>query len=532
MFRIFGLLFGNFIAVFHAFAVNPGERTPSPQELQVGENYAQQLYSLTSMISAQYVREVPTATIYESAINALYEAARQTTPPGLIIDLKNAHSGNDQLRIVALARAKLGTISELEGNRDLTASIKGLSSALDPYCGLVLTHEFQNRGDSVLSFGFDLDGEQGDVNVLRTRLPSPREDSRIVPFFPFRVISVRPGGPAQSAGMRPGDSITQIDGRAITVDSAAVIYQDVFSAIDVADTKEHVFTVKREGKANPVQLKVRKAVYVPESIFGVNRAIANEWNYWLDAQKKLAYIRVGAIELSTPQQLTAALENIQDAKGLILDMRWCPGGYLNQSAEIAGIFMETGKVATLKYRNPERQGPTEFRADSVGINRFRANHFPLVVLVNGETLGGGELIACALQDNQRAAIAGQRTRGKASIQTPLYINSMPGWTFKLTAGTFVRPSGKNLQRFPDSKTEDDWGVRPDRGMEIPISPSLSKQLKDWNLLYALRPGSDREAMPLDDPQADPQRWIALKMLRKLVTETEKKGAPVEEKTSK
>ena len=263
-------------------------------------------------------------------------------------------------------------------------------------------------------------------------------------------------------------------------------------------------------------------MYVPESIFGVNRGTGNEWNYWLDAKKKIAYIRVGPIEMGTPQQLALAISSVPDAKGLILDLRWCPGGYLNQSAEIAGIFMEKGQVASVKYRHPERQGSSEFRAEAVGIARYRAGNFPLMVLVNGETMGGGELIACALQDNGRAVVAGQRTVGKASIQSPIYINSLPGWTFKLTAGTFVRPSGKNLQRFPDSTTKDDWGVRPDKGREITVSPSLGKQLKEWNLLYALRPGGDREAMPLDDPEADPQRWIALKMLRKIVDEAQKK----------
>ncbi len=114
--------------------------------------------------------------------------------------------------------------------------------------------------------------------------------------------------------------------------------------------------------------------------------------------------------------------------------------------------------------------------------------FSLVVLVNRETSGGAELIAAALQDHHRAAIVGQRTRGKASIQTLLPL-PIPDAGLKLTNGMFLRPSGKNLHRFPESKRTDDWGVRPDPGREFPITPELSKQLGEWSQLLALRPGA-------------------------------------------
>ena len=93
---------------------------------------------------------------------------------------------------------------------------------------------------------------------------------------------------------------------------------------------------------------------------------------------------------------------------------------------------------------------------------------------------------------------------------------MAGYPFKLTTGTFIRPNGKNFQRYPDSKPNDDWGVRPDPDHELPVTAELSKRLKHSHLLHTLRPPGDRTALPIDDPEADPQRQAAVRMLRELV----------------
>src|SRR5262249_34500832 len=82
-----------------------------------------------------------------------------------------------------------------------------------------------------------------------------------------------------------------------------------------------------------------------------------------------------------------------------------------------------------------------------------------------------------------------------------------------TSGTFVRPSGKNLHRFPNLTAADDWGVRPDPALEFRVSPEMSRQLRDWWQQQSLRPGSSNEALPLDDPTSDPQRLEALRYLR-------------------
>src|SRR5262249_47008187 len=170
------------------------------------------------------------------------------------------------------------------------------------------------------------------------------------------------------------------------------------------------------------------------------------------------------------------------------------------------LFLGNGTVATVKSRGRE---DVVYR--STEQNKFL--DFPLVVLVNHDTSGGAELIAAALQDHRRAVVVGQRTRGKASVQTPLPVG-VTGVGFKLTSGTFHRPSGKNLHRFEDGKPGDEWGVTPDE--DCRLSPELGRRLQQWWGLYSLRPASSRERLALDDPRADPQRLIAQEVLRKRV----------------
>ena len=156
--------------------------------------------------------------------------------------------------------------------------------------------------------------------------------------------------------------------------------------------------------------------------------------------------------------------------------------------ETAGLFLGNAVVATVKPR-----GRLDDVCRSTDQDKFR--DFTMVVLVNGDTMGGAELIAAALQDHHRAVVAGQRTRGKGSVQTFTLVGDV---RFKLTNGTFFRPSGKNLHRFADSKASDDWGVLPDE--DCRVSAELGNRLKQWWRQYSLRPVTSRECLVLDDPR--------------------------------
>ena len=162
-------------------------------------------------------------------------------------------------------------------------------------------------------------------------------------------------------------------------------------------------------------------------------------------------------------------------------------------------------IATIRSRGRE---DLVYRSD--GQNAF--TDFPILVLVNGETSGGAELIAAALQDRGRAVVAGQRTLGKGSVQTQIALG-VPGAALKLTNGVFLRPNGKEIQRKPAAGLSDDWGVRPEKELEFRVSPDLARTLKEEWQRQTLRPGASMERLPLDDPDADAQRQAAIEALR-------------------
>src|SRR5207302_835226 len=127
---------------------------------------------------------------------------------------------------------------------------------------------------------------------------------------------------------------------------------------------------------------------------------------------------------------------------------------------------------------------------------------PMVALIGSQTVGGGELIAAALQDNNRAVLIGQRTFGRAAV-TQVVETGFGGMKYKVTIGTTLRPNGKPRHRTADSRPTDDWGVRPDSGHLVPVTADLSAELGRWADLQALRPADSREVVAFDDPAKDP-----------------------------
>jgi carboxyl-terminal processing protease len=488
------------------------------------KSFARHLYQLVGQVSELYVRPIAAEELYTAALTSLFRAARKMPPRDLRAQVRQAINLTAAIRarssadldctttvspcerLLSRLREQLGAADSLAGGKDLLAACKGMLGLLDSHSGLITADEQR------LSAG--LDQESRGVGI---------EFPDHVGLAPLTVETVLLGGPAQRVGLRPGDVITHIDGKPIAKAPVEAIQalrtqRVLFTppALTPGDNNGEPaeqtppllrITYRRRGEAKERTATLVPERFRPECVLGVRRKDNNTWSYLLDEKEKLAVIRLTSLSRDCDEDLRTVLEGLrqQKVRGLVLDLRWCPGGYLNESVKVAELFLGDGIITTERSRGKQ---DTVYRSSAEG-SKFR--DFAVVVLVNSETSGGAELIAAALQDHGRAVVIGQRTRGKGSVQMPL-ATGVTGVALKLTRGSFIRPSGKNLHRFPDSGADDPWGVIPDE--DCRVSPELSKRLKEWHLLHALRPGTSRERLALDDPTADTQRRAAIELLRK------------------
>jgi carboxyl-terminal processing protease len=418
----------------------------------------------------------------------------------------------------------------------------GFARVTDPYSGLI----WRPANSIVVSeaefgLGFEIEGATGPgwVAYILESARNRGEPARPPAAAPWRVHRVIPGSSAAMAGLRPGDRITHFDGERITTGRNPTLFRrlasvgvpflrDLAEPVDVS--KPVRLRVDRSRTAELLDISISRAGYVPESVFGVTRQLDGAWDYMLDREAKIGYIRLGAIEseAATTAVFAQALADLDrdGAEALILDLRWCPGGYVVPIAQIVGAFVPHGKtVATLQGRVREPGMPdtyvTQPLPGAAGWSRL-----PLAVLVNSETTGGGEMIAAALQDHGRAVVIGQRTFGKANIMKLLDTSLPGGIGYRVSTGLTLRPNGKGRHRFPESKLTDEWGVRPDRGFEVPLTPDVSARLRTQAELHAIRPPGSDEAVAFDDPLADPQRVVALRLLKvKIKTAEQAKDQP-------
>jgi C-terminal processing protease CtpA/Prc len=492
----------------------------------------------SSCVRSQYYRDVPRSEILYAAMCGLYEAARQPTPATLREDLRRFELAETILKglwspvesavpdiptrypiefrrfdrelteYIARRRLEIGQVESLVRNKAQAVAAHAAVRALDPYCGVNVTARRRTFGmEDDLEFGIGLEF----ANAPNDELAAPGLGA-----FPSALLvkSVVAGSPAQKAGLRPDDRITRLDGRPVA-DLNPIRFYNAFlaNASGRTEVRTHKIEFFRPGRETPLVGQLKASAYYPECTYGTHRNADGSWNYLIDERDRIGYIRVGFIETLAVDQFAAALKTLVQAetRGLVLDLRWCPGGYLDPAVGIAKTLLAPSATVALEQHRGGR-----FAIRDVAVAGEPVLNLPLVVLINGETLGGGELIAAALQDNRRGIVAGERTAGKATIQQTLDPNPLDGVSFRISRGLLIRPSGKSFQKSPDAAREGTWGITPDAGRWLPLSRDASQQLKELWIWHALRPTGDRTALPTDDPETDAQFRAAVEMLRSAI----------------
>jgi C-terminal peptidase prc len=492
-------------------------------------NYAHLILNYIAFIELQYIRPVASVDLAEAALAGLYEAARQPFPAALKADLQrlrddSQRADSDLLSLLIRAREQLGQNEALRAHRDVLVSLQALPRVMDPHSGLTAPQDagYLEKPEGVAATGLEFADVMVPVftgfapggGLMRSDLMLTYRSAGTT--GPARIRTVIPGSPAQRSGLRPGDLIVKLNGQP----PEAPVFADLLRrllppqpGVPMDPPTGLRLTLLRPGRSEPLEVALTAAPFRSETVFGARRNADGSWEFSLSPTDRIGYVRLGSItENGSDSEFSEALRSLrrQAVRGLVFDLRWCPGGSLRAAANITHLLLPEGApIASQRNRHGQ--------IDPV-VPTLRAApylEFPIVVLIGSETTGGGELIAAALQDNGRAVIAGQRTAGKGSVQS-LEMKQHYGIPFKITSWTFTRPSGKNLQRFPDSKPTDDWGVRPDAGRELPLTAESGRKLKEQWIMFQLRPGNSTEALPLDDPENDPQRHTAVQILRELM----------------
>jgi carboxyl-terminal processing protease len=245
----------------------------------------------------------------------------------------------------------------------------------------------------------------------------------------------------------------------------------------------------------------------------VKRKPDDSWDYWLDPKAKIAYIHLSEFAPRSFEDIEDVMKQLKKdgLRGIILDLRFNPGGSLTGAVQISDLFIQDGLIVTIKPRS----GVDEEVAYTGKVKRpeHDFSSYPMVCLINGQSASASEIVSACLQDQQRATILGERSFGKGSVQTIVDFPTT-GAKIKLTTATFWRPNGKNLHKADTSgKAEEDWGVAPDEGFVMPLSReerlTLGDKLRDLEIIP--NPALKKEPKP---EVKDRQLEAALKQVRK------------------
>lgn len=290
----------------------------------------------------------------------------------------------------------------------------------------------------------------------------------------LKVLSPLVGSPAYWAGVRAGDRILRID----QTDTQGMTLPEAVAMLRGRVGEPVTLLVQHEGEEQPQEIRVvRQVVHVP-TVLGDSRNPDGSWNYWLESHLKIGYIRLSGFADKTAAELEEVLQWLTagEMRGLVLDLRDDPGGYLDAAVDVCDMFLRSGVIVTTRRRG----GRISRTYAASGRGRFF--DVPLAVIINQQTASAAEIVAACLQDHGRATIVGQRTFGKGTVQEVLDLVAGYG-AMKLTTAAYWRPNGKHIQRPRDAADSDDWGVKPDSGCEVVLS---SEEYRLWQLWRARR----------------------------------------------
>ena len=311
----------------------------------------------------------------------------------------------------------------------------------------------------------------------------------------FTIVTPMDDSPAFRSGILSGDKVIAIDGEPT---EGQTLNESIDLLLGEKGTK---VTLTIDRGTEPVEITITRARIKSRAIRGFRRLPDAEahWDYLLDPVRRIGYIRVSQFTPSVAAEFKAALMNLgaddeDGLNGLVIDVRWNPGGLLDQAIRMADLLIDEGVIVSTNGRAYEERIASATKEGTLP-------EFPIAVLINGQSASASEVLAGALVENGRAITVGERSYGKGSVQSihPLG-GAATGASLKLTEQRYYLPSGRSLQRTDDSPM---WGVDPSPGFFVPMGNDEIRELFRVRREAEIVGG---EADEIPEPSGDPA-WI-------------------------
>jgi len=337
------------------------------------------------------------------------------------------------------------------------------------------------------------------------------------------VASLLPDTPAYNSDLDVGDVIEKVDG----MPTKDVPLSCAVSRIKGPAGTKVVLTIRRNSQ-EPKDITLKRAKIVVPTLRGWQRTGQGKWLRMLDEKNKIGYIRLTSFSETTAADTEAALKSLEASgmKGLILDLRFNPGGFFDSAVAVADEFLNNGLIVITRSR---------FGAPAYTSAHPRGTHpnYPMVVLINAGSASASEIVAGALADpsQKRATLVGERTHGKGVVQG---ISQYPGEgaQLKYTMANWYLPSGQKIMSQEEAKKEgkSDWGVGPD--VTVPLRSDEFRKMfemqRDNDVLVNVGHNDANSPMKKYTIEqaidADPQLSTAILVLKsKIIREQEDKS---------
>jgi carboxyl-terminal processing protease len=308
-------------------------------------------------------------------------------------------------------------VEEMEPRDVLDAAIAGMLKQLDEHSQFLPPPSYE---DLMLS----TEGEFGGLGItinIRDHYPT--------------VVSPIEGTPAYYMGIQGGDQIVEIEGDS-TYDMTS---RDAVKLLRGEPGTKVNIKIKREGEAEPLPFTITRDIIKVESV---------PYAFMID---DIGYVRIQNFSRTTARELREKLTQLEadGMRGLILDLRWNPGGLLEAAKEVSEVFLEKGRLLVFTKGRLQAQNVSYYSEPKGPVH----NQVPMLVLVNGSSASASEILAAALQDHDSALVVGRTTFGKGSVQTVFRITEEEA--LKLTTARYYTPSGRSIHK--DRPRQDEQG---------------------------------------------------------------------------